>query len=63
MSPKLTISVCSLKGTVEKMEDNPVWENIFTIQLSYKGCIQIIVKNSFNSTIRRQAIFLNGKNS
>lgn len=57
MSPKLTISVCSLKGTVEKMKDNPVWENIFTIQLSYKGCIQIIVKNSFNSTIRRQAIF------
>ena len=45
-------TICSLKDAFEKMKDTD-WENICTIHLSYKGCIQIIVKNSFNSIIRR----------
>ena len=48
---QIKIKICSLKDAFEKMKDTD-WENIFTIHF-YEGCIQLIVKNSFNSIIRR----------
>ena len=54
-----TRSFCAIKGTINKVNKNPIeWEKIFANNISDKELISKKYKKAYNSTAEKQAIQL-----